>query len=165
VFVLLRYTIFTEETYIMTEENNEEFHNPIDKDKVAEKPGLLPYAHTVGGVKIEPDTEDQIKGQAITAMNQQTDRQLQMIQRQAELLAKQAKEIQERVEISKFVYGAEMGFTPVIGKMYYLYQRKNENYLLSMVSPIEWGVIPYKEFIAKVRLVGDHTWEVMETPK
>ena len=25
------------------------FVNPIDKDKVAENPGLLPYAHTAGG--------------------------------------------------------------------------------------------------------------------
>ena len=147
------------------EEKKQEFHNPIDKDKVAERPGLLPYAHTVGGVKIEAETEDEIKGNAVKAMNQQTQRQLEKIQKQAELLAKQAKEIQDRVEISQFVYGAEMGFTPVIRKIYYLYQRKNDSYVLSMVSPVEWGTIPYKEFIAKVKLVGDHTWEVMESAK
>ena len=30
----------------------EAFVNPIDKDKVAENPGLLPYAHTAGGAVI-----------------------------------------------------------------------------------------------------------------
>lgn len=144
------------------EEKNQP-HNPIDKDKVAERPGLLPYAHTVGGVKIEPDKEDQIKGQALTAMSQQTDRQLLQIQKQAELLAKQVKEIQERIEISKFVYTAEMGFKPVINKGYYLYRKKNGNHVLSMVAPKEWGrVLPYEAYVASVKLGADHTWEVVK---
>ena len=31
------------------------FLNPINPDKVAENPGLLPYAHTAGGAVIKPD--------------------------------------------------------------------------------------------------------------
>jgi hypothetical protein len=36
-----------------------DFVNPIDKDKVAENPGLLPYAHSVGGPPIKPEDQDQ----------------------------------------------------------------------------------------------------------
>ena len=32
----------------------EEFINPIDIDKVALEPHLLPYSHSVGGVVIKP---------------------------------------------------------------------------------------------------------------
>ena len=34
------------------EQQQEEFINPIDPDKVAENPHLLPYAHTVGSAVI-----------------------------------------------------------------------------------------------------------------
>ena len=36
--------------------------NPIDKDKVAENPHLLPYSHTVGGVVIRPMDRGRTKG-------------------------------------------------------------------------------------------------------
>ena len=35
-----------------TKQPREATHNPIDPDKVAENPHLLPYAHTVGGAVI-----------------------------------------------------------------------------------------------------------------
>jgi hypothetical protein len=37
------------------------FVNPIDKDKVAENPGLLPYAHTAGGAVIRPEDKGKIR--------------------------------------------------------------------------------------------------------
>ncbi len=36
------------------------FVNPIDPDKVAENPGLLPYAHTAGGAVIRPEDKGRI---------------------------------------------------------------------------------------------------------
>ncbi len=144
-------------------EEKKVFENPIDKDKVAENPSTLPYAHTVGGFKIEPTKKGQIKGQAITAMEEQTDMQLSQIQKQVELLATQAKKIQERVDISRTIYNAEMSFTPLIGRLYHLYQRKNEQYLLSIIAPNEWrNNMPYERFVASVRLLADHTWEVLD---
>jgi hypothetical protein len=35
--------------------SDDKFINPINKDKVAENPGLLPYAHTAGGAVIRPE--------------------------------------------------------------------------------------------------------------
>ena len=69
-----------------------EFVNPIDKDKVAENPGLLPYSHHVGGIVIKPEDTGKIKSRALTAMREQTNIQMNQIQKQVELLVKQANE-------------------------------------------------------------------------
>lgn len=138
------------------------WRNPIDKDKVAENPHLLPYAHTVGGVPIKPIDRGKVKGRAVTAMYKQTDMQLAQIRQQIELLAQQAHRIQRRIAISEQVYQAEMNFEPLIGFTYHLYQRSNGSFVLSMVAPREWGPNPPYKFVATVELLADHTWEVLE---
>ena len=70
--------------------------NPIDKDKVAENPGLLPYAHTIGSITVNPGDVGKLKSRALSAMHEQTNKQLQQIQKQAELLAMQANELRRR---------------------------------------------------------------------
>ena len=142
--------------------NQEAFINPIDDDKVAENPHALPYAHTVGGVQIKPVDKGKIKGRAVKAMYKQADMQLNQIKRQIELLAQQAKAINERIAISEQIYTAEMNFEPLIGCTYHLYERSNGKYVLSMVSPQEWGKNPPFRFVATVELLADHTWEVLE---
>lgn len=145
-----------------TEEGKKEFINPIDKDKIAENPHTLEYAHTVGGAVIKPEDKGKIKGNAISAMQEQTGLQMNQIYEQMQLLANQAKALQDRVSISERIYGAEMRFEPLISHVYYLY-RKGEKDMLTMVSPGEWGKrMPYDAFVAKVKLLGDHTWEILE---
>lgn len=146
----------------MSEKNQDEFINPIDPDKIAENPHLLPYAHTVGGVVIKPIDKGRIKGLAVKAMYEQTDMQLEQIRQQIELLAQQAKAIQQRVAISEQIYLSDLNFEPVMGKAYHLYEKKDGSYVLSMVSPEEWGKHPPYQFIASVKLMADHTWEVLE---
>ncbi len=150
----------------MAKEKNEEkvFINPIDKDKITENPGLLPYAHTVGGSVIKPIDEGRVKGNALAAMEQQTDMQMAQLYKQMELLAKQAEAIKKRVEVSQMIYQAKMSFEPKISHEYFLYQKEDESWVVSMVSPVQWGKkgIPFQAFIAKVRLLSDHTWEILE---
>jgi hypothetical protein len=149
----------------MSEEKNkqEEFINPIDKDKVAENPGLLPYAHHSSSAIIRPEDKGKIKGRAIMAMEEQTNMQMDQIKEQIELLAQQAKKLQIRREISEQIYLAEFNFDPIIHKVYHFYHRKNGKGVLSLVAPEEWGGrIPYKRHIATARLLADHTWEVLE---
>lgn len=135
--------------------------NPIDKDKVAENPGLLPYAHTIGSAVIRPEDKGKIKGRAVAAMRQQTEKQMSQLYRQMQLLAEQANEIKRRVEVSERIYSASMGFEPLVGHTYYLYERNDGTDLLSMVAPEEWGrSVNFKRFIAKVTLLADHTWDV-----
>ncbi len=146
--------------------------NPIDVDKIdleqmkkqtTDIPGLLEFAHSVGGFSIIPSDQGAIKGRALAAMEQQTQMQMDQIYKQMKLLAEQAKHLQTRADISLQIYNAVIGFEPIIGQEYYLYERKDNSKLVSMVSPDDWGgSIPYKEFVAKVKLLADHTWEVIE---
>ncbi|SDM08675.1 Protein of unknown function [Catalinimonas alkaloidigena] len=133
----------------------------IDPDKMAENPGLLPYAHTVGSAVIRPEDKGKLKGRAVAAMHQQTDRQLRQLYEQMQTLALQAKALKQRVEVSERIYVSDMSFEPVIGNTYYFYERKNGTDVLSMVAPHEWGrSFPFRRFVAEATLLADHTWEV-----
>ena len=137
------------------------FLNPIIPDKVAETPGLLPYAHTAGGAVIKPDDMGKVKGRSVLAMRQQTDRQMNQLYEQMEVLARQAKLLAERKEISERIYDAAMGFEPIISETYYLYEKEDGSDLMSLVAPEEWGrSFKYSRYLAKVKLLADHTWEV-----
>lgn len=121
---------------------------------------VLPYSAAVSGAVIRPTEEGVIRHKALTAMEEQTNMQLQQIRKQIELLALQAQEIQKRKELSMIIYGAKLNFAPVIGQTYFLYEKKDGSYLLSLISPSEWGggAGPYKRFVAAVKLLADHTW-------
>ena len=83
---------------------------------------VLPYAASVSGAVIRPTEEGMIKHKALTAMEEQTNMQLDQIRQQIELLALQAQEIQKRKELSLMIYEAKLTFKPNIGQVYYLYQ-------------------------------------------
>lgn len=137
--------------------------NPIDKDKMTENPHNLPYAHTVGSAVIKPIDKGKIKGKAMAAMYEQTETQMEQLRQQMQLIALQAQKLQDRIKASEKIYDAEIGFEPLVGHIYYLYLRKNGNYLVSMVAPTDWGKkIPFEAFEAKVKLLADHTWEVID---
>jgi hypothetical protein len=124
---------------------------------------VLPYASSVGSVAIRPTEEGMIKHKALLAMEQQTDMQLDQIRQQIELLARQAQELRKRKELSLMIYEARLSFQPVIGQTYYMYEKKDGSYLLSLVSPKEWGSSgPFRQFISAVRLLADHTWMEVE---
>lgn len=139
------------------------FINPIDKDKVAENPGLLAYPHTLGSSMVKPGDQGKIKSRALSAMEEQTHRQLQQIQRQAELLAEQANAIRKRMEVSYQVYRAAIAFEPFIGGIYYLYEQAGA-YKLMMIGPEQWGRNKNAslQFISTVKLLSDHTWEIID---
>ena len=123
--------------------------NPIDKDKVTEEPGTLTYAHHAGSALVKPEDVGKIHSRALSAMHEQTGRQLAQLQR--------------RVEISEKIYTAVISFEPFIGHTYHLYL-KNNQYRLMMISDEEWGrKRPAElEYICAVTLLSDHTWQVRE---
>ena len=121
---------------------------------------VLPYSASVSGAVIKATEEGVIKHKALTAMEEQTNMQLDQIRKQIELLALQAHEIQKRKDLSLTIYGAKLSFKPNIGQTYYLYEKKDDSFILSLVSPKEWGKSgPFKKFVAGVQLLADHTWK------
>lgn len=122
---------------------------------------VLPYSASVSGVAIRPTQEGVIRHKVLTAMEEQTNMQLDQIRKQVELLALQAQEIQSRKELSMIVYSAKLNFLPIIGNIYHLYQNDDDTYMISMISPSEWGRAAKAKKIhkAKVQLLADHTWK------
>ncbi|MDP1843651.1 MAG: DUF2452 domain-containing protein [Sediminibacterium sp.] len=120
---------------------------------------VLPYSASVAGVAIRPTKEGVIKHKALSAMEDQTNMQLDQIRQQIELLARQAQEIRKRKELSMMIYEAKLTFKPQIGHIYHLYEKKDNTHMLSLVAPQEWGKSsPFKQFISSVKLLADHTW-------
>ncbi len=141
---------------------SENSQNPIDPDKVTENPHSIAFPHHVGSALIKPEDQGKLKGKALSAMEHQTDMQLQLLYDQMQLLAEQAKNIQDRKTISTFIYKAEMRFDPLINHNYHLYEKDN-NYILSLISPAEWGKSRNNMiWIASVKLLADHTWEILK---
>lgn len=137
-------------------------NNPIDKDKIAENPSTLPYAHTIGSVQIKPEDTGKLKSRALSAMREQTAVQLNQIQKQVELLLKQAQQIKQRIEVSEKIYQAVLSFEPFVGNTYHLYE-VNGTYKLFLIGPDEWGKSKkeYLKFIGTVKLQSDHTWAIV----
>jgi hypothetical protein len=130
--------------------NTETYHKQLS---------VLPYSASVAGAVIKANEEGMIKHKALTAMEEQTNMQLEQIRKQIELLALQAHEIQKRKELSLMIYSARLSFKPNIGQTYHLYEKNDGTCMLSLVSPKEWGPNgPFKIFISSVKLLADHTW-------
>jgi len=121
---------------------------------------VLPYASSAGSVAIRPTKEGVIKHKALSAMEDQTNMQLNQIKEQIELLARQAQEIRKRKELSLMIYEAKITFKPQIGQVYHVYEKTDGTHVLSLVAPSEWGggSGPFAGFIATVKLLADHTW-------
>ena len=45
---------------------------------------------------------------------------------------------------NKIIFESEMLFTPVMGKTYYLFQRKDGTNFMTLISPEEWGKNDFK---------------------
>lgn len=135
--------------------------SPLTNTEIYHKQfSVLPYAASASSAVIRQNEEGLIRHQALSAMEEQTQLQLDQIRKQIELLAQQAQEIQKRKDLSMIIYSTKLGFKPVIGQTYYLYEKEDESYLLSMISPQEWGSKKayFKKFMAAVKLLADHTW-------
>lgn len=145
----------------ITQQGVKENGQPFTNTEIYHKQlSVLPYSASVAGAVIKPTEEGVIKHKALTAMEEQTNMQLDQIRKQIELLALQAHEIQKRKELSLMIYNAKLYFKPNIGQVYYLYEKQNDSFMLSLISPKEWGKGgPFKKFVAAVQLLADHTWK------
>jgi len=145
----------------ITRQGNKDDGTPYTITEIYHKQlSVLPYSASVSGAVIKHTEEGMIKHKALTAMEEQTNMQLEQIRKQIELLALQALEIQKRKELSMTIYKARLSLKPNIGQTYYLYEKNDGNFMLSLVSPKEWGKNgPFKKFISAVQLLADHTWK------
>jgi len=99
------------------------------------------------------------RGYGLITMEHHANRQIDSLKKQAALLVEQATEIRNRMELAQLISTARYSFKPIMLKEYYLYERSGK-YILTLIAPEEWdGKIPYGECVARVRQLGDSTWE------
>ena len=137
------------------------------EDKIEESyTGLASFAPiplSVSSPSIKPEDRKLIKAQAVEAMHLKAQQQIDLLKRQAALIMEQARELEERVLISQQIYEATMRFSPTMMMTYHLYKRHDGEVILSLVSPEDWGKsFPFKHFVATVKLLGDHTWDILQ---
>jgi hypothetical protein len=120
-----------------------------------------PYALSVSSPKIEPVDKRMLVANAHESMQHQAEQQISMLKKQAELLMKQAKAIEDRLALSHAIYKADINFEPVIHGIYHVYQKDDGTQVLSMVAPYEWGKNAPYTFLNTVRLLADRTWEIL----
>lgn len=143
--------------------HTKKINNPIDRDKITDIPGKITFPHHVGSAVVRPEDKGKIKGRAMMAMRDQTQREMSQLYEQMQVLVRQAEEIKSRVEVSEKIYLSTINFEPVINHIYYLYEKEEGENILSMISPEEWGKsMPFRKYLAKIKLLSDHTWDILE---
>ncbi len=136
---------------------------PKDEPRYKGEAKLAPIPLSVGSAPIKPLDKGKLKATAHEAMTHHANQQIGMLRKQAELLMEQAREIEERVAISRLIYEADIRFVPEVGLSYYLYETEAGKRLLSLIGPEEWGRSrKFKTYIATVRLLADKTWEIVD---
>ncbi len=122
---------------------------------------LSPIPLNISSPVIKPEDRNQIKANAVEAMHYYAEQEISMLKKQAELIMKQVRDIESRMKISEQIYSSDIRYQPVVNQVYHLYE-KDAYYTLSLIGPEEWGKrAPYK-FVASVKLLGDHSWEVLK---
>ena len=117
-------------------------------DNVAKKPNLLPYGSNVGAPSIKPTDISSWKDEKVVTTNHYFSSRYDEIK-------KDYLKLMIEYEWNTLVYNAEFRFKPVMGKVYFLYQKDDGKLFLSLIEPNEWDKI----FIGAFKLISDNRWE------
>lgn len=121
---------------------------------------LSPIPLHIGSPPIKAEDRNLIKTNAVEAMHHYAKQEIEMLRRQADLIMQQVREIEERMKISEQIYQSDLRYQPVVNQVYHLYE-KGDHYTLSLIAPDEWGRGKRMKYIASVKLLGDHSWQVI----
>lgn len=142
--------------YLMT-------NNEPDEFSYRGEASLSPIPLSISSPVIKPEDKNKIRANAVEAMHHYAQQEISLLRKQAELIMQQVREIEDRMKISEHIYESDMRFTPVVGQVYHLYE-KDDHYTLSLIGPNEWGrkKMPFQRYVATVKLMGDHSWDVLK---
>ena len=107
------------------------------------------YPTSVGSVNFEPLVVD--KSSSATANH--------YFNSKLNELKEEYKKLVEEYNWTKLVYEAEYSFQPVVGHIYHLYEKKDKNLWLSLISPQEWGSVRQENaYVASFKLDTIGKW-------
>jgi hypothetical protein len=121
-------------------------------DNVSANPHSLPYASNVGAPAIKPNHS--LSGWKVGAVHTAN----KHYEERFNDLKKQFQELAEEFKWNDIIFNAEMRFKPVMGKHYYLYQRDDGRFYLTLFAPHE-RIGGDEGFQGQFRLNYDNRWE------
>ena len=127
-------------------------------DNVAPNPHSLPYASNVGAPVIRPDHS--LGGWKLGAIHTAN----KHYQERFNKLKKEFEELAEDYKWNEIIFNAEFRFKPVIGKEYYLYQKKDKTFFLTLFSPYE-KIGGNEGYQGTFKLNYDNRWELIRLPE
>ena len=117
-------------------------------DNVADFPNLIPYPTNVGAPQIVPTNIDFWKQKNLVKLNKHYSTEFEELKEKYESLVSNFK-------WNELIYNSKFNFEPVMGEIYFLYQKTNGELFLSLISPDEWNF----ELIGSFRLSSTNRWE------
>jgi hypothetical protein len=112
---------------------------------------IKPYATSAGSPVITTTDTVSWKNRSIRKINSKVE--AKYLELKAEY-----KKMMEEFEYNKLIFGATFTFEPIIGKVYYLYKRKNDESFLSIIAPEECNF----NFLGSFYLNADQIWEKID---
>ena len=109
---------------------------------------LKPYATDVGAPVITTVDTIAWKNRSINKLNHKVQTRYQEIKEQYE-------QMMQEIEYNNLIYSAKFSFEPIIGEVYYLYQRDNGENFLSIIAPNQCRFNSLGSFL----LNADQIWE------
>ena len=73
-----------------------------------------------------------------------------------EELKNEYQKLMEDISMNERIYQSSYNFQPIVGQIYYLYKKENDDEFLSIISPIEWN--NRYEIIGSYQLQTDGRW-------
>ena len=111
---------------------------------------------------IKPTDMTQVKQQSIAVTNHYVKKEYARLQEQADVIMRQFHDLDRRVKITEVIMQARMRIKPVIGQSYWLYRKRDNTYVVSLIGKDNWASGCPHEFVAEVHQLGDSTWEVIQ---
>lgn len=109
---------------------------------------LKPYATNVGAPVITTTDTIAWKNRSINKLNHKVQTRFQEIKEQYE-------QLMQEFEYNNLIYAAKFTFEPIIGEVYHLYKRDNNETFLSIIAPEQCNFNSLGSF----RLNTDQLWE------
>jgi len=120
-------------------------------DLVADNPGLLPYGSNVGAPAIKPDDIDSWRRTNVIRANNYFESKFVELKQDYQKLI-------EEYRWTDLIYKAKYSFEPIIGKIYYLYLKNdNDELFLSLIAPNEWKIS--STYIGAFKFDSKNKWE------
>jgi len=109
---------------------------------------LKPYATTISAPVITTTDTIAWKNRSINKLNHK-------VQTRYEEIKVQYEELMQEFEYNNLIYNSKFTFEPIIGEIYHLYKRDNDETFLSIIAPDQCSFNSLGSF----RLNADQIWE------